>query len=178
MIEQTATRPIIETERLRLRPPSPADAPRLAALANDFEVVKWTGGMPFPYTLADAEAFVRRAEGAHPDREALFAIEQPGEGPIGTLAFYATGELGPEVGYWLGRPYWGGGLATEALVAAMAWARADWGQRCVLACHQLGNDASGAVLGKAGFLYTGRVEARPCKARGAPAPVRWMAWLA
>jgi RimJ/RimL family protein N-acetyltransferase len=177
MSEQTTSGPVVQTERLNLRPLAPADAPRLAELANDYEVVKWTGGMSFPYALADAEAFVRRAAGCDPAQEAFFAIELVGAGVVGALGFYATGELGPEVGYWLGRPYWGAGLASEALVAAMAWARRDWGVRCVLACHQPDNAASGVVLGKAGFLYTGRVEPRLCKARGELVDTRWMAWL-
>jgi RimJ/RimL family protein N-acetyltransferase len=178
MSEQLTTRPVIQAQRLLLRPVAMADAARLAELANDFEVVKTTGGMPFPYTLADAEGFVRRAEACDPELETFFSVDLPGEGPIGTLGFYATGELGPEVGYWLGRRHWGGGLATEMLKTAMSWVRRDWGKRCVLACHQADNSASGAVLGRAGFLYTGRVEERPCKARGERVAVRWMAWLA
>lgn len=178
MSELSTQGPVIEARRLRLRPVALADAPRLAELANDFEVAKWTGGMPYPYALADAEAFARRAADCDPAEEAFFVIERAGAGPIGVLGFYATGELGPEVGYWLGRAYWGEGLATEALVAAMAWARLDWGKRCVLACHQPDNAASGVVLGKAGFLYTGRVEPRPCRARAELVETRWMAWLA
>ena len=63
--------------------------------------------------------------------------------------------------------------------AVMAWARDDWGRRCVMiACHQQDNAASGAALIRAGFLYTGRVETLPCKARGAQVDCRWMVWLA
>lgn len=174
-----ATRPRIRTARLDLRPLAPADAPRLADLADDFEVVKTTGGMPFPYTLADAEKMVARAAAADPAKEPMFAIDLAGEGPVGTLAFYPPGDqLGPEVGYWLGRAYWGQGIASEALGAAMDWARDDWGRRCITACHQLENESSGRVLVKAGFLYTGQVDARACKARGHDMPVRWMVWLA
>jgi RimJ/RimL family protein N-acetyltransferase len=175
---QTAIRPAIDTPRLVLRPHRPSDAPRIAALANDLEVVKMTGGMPFPYGLADAEGFIARAANANLATDVDFAVELPGEGLIGGLGFFTRAELAPEVGYWLGRPYWGRGYATEMLRAAMAWARAEWGQRCVLACHFLDNPASGTVLGRAGFLYTGRVEPRPCRARGCDVVSRWMAWLA
>jgi len=72
----TLQRPAFSTARLAIRPLAPADAPRLAALANDYEVVKSTGGMPFPYTLADAERSVSRAETADPDREAFFALDR------------------------------------------------------------------------------------------------------
>jgi RimJ/RimL family protein N-acetyltransferase len=183
MLEQL-TQPAIRTERLHLRPLALADAPRLAELANDFDVVKMTGGMPFPYALADAERFIGRATEADPEREAHFAVDLIGEGPVGCVGFYwhetplAHDLTAPELGYWLGRPFWGLGIATEMLRAVMPWARDDWGKRCVIACHQLDNPASGAALIRAGFLYTGRVDALPCKARGEPAACRWMVWLA
>ena len=184
MLDQLAAHPALQTQRLSLRPLAPADAPRLAELANDFDVVKMTGGMPFPYTLANAEGFIRRAAEADPDREVHFAVDLVGEGPVGCVGFYAHQATrgreiaAPELGYWLGQPFWGLGIATEMLAAVMAWARDDWRRRCVVACHQQENAASGAALIRAGFLYTGRVEALPCKARGELAPVRWMVWLA
>jgi RimJ/RimL family protein N-acetyltransferase len=183
MLDQRA-RSALQTERLNLRPLAPTDAPRLAELANDFDVVKTTGGMPFPYTLADAERFIGRATEADPDREVHFAVDLIGEGPVGCVGFYAhaaprSPEIpAPELGYWLGQPFWGLGIATEMLAAVMPWARDDWRKRCVVACHQQDNAASGAALVRAGFLYTGRVEALPCKARGELTSVRWMVWLA
>jgi RimJ/RimL family protein N-acetyltransferase len=178
MTHDIAIRPGFSTARLALRPHDGADAPRIAALASDFEVVKMTGGMPFPYALADAEAFIDRAGAADPATDVDFAVELPGEGLIGGLGFFTRDEQSPEVGYWLGRPYWGRGYATEMLRGAMAWARTQWGRRSVLACHFVDNPASGTVLGKAGFLYTGRIEPRPCRSRGEPVVSRWMVWLA
>jgi RimJ/RimL family protein N-acetyltransferase len=182
-LEQRA-RSALQTQRLNLRPLAPADAPRLAELANDYDVVKMTGGMPFPYTLGDAERFIRRATEADPDREAHFAVDLAGEGPVGCVGFYphetpvAHEIAAPELGYWLGRSFWGLGIATEMLAAVMPWARDVWGKRCVIACHQQDNPASSAALIRAGFLYTGRVEALPCKARGEDVDRRWMVWLA
>jgi RimJ/RimL family protein N-acetyltransferase len=171
-------RSALQTERLSLRPLTPADAPRLAELANDFDVVKTTGGMPYPYTLANAEGFVHRANEADPHREVHFAVDLVGEGPVGCVGFYPHDTPGPELGYWLGQPFWGRGIAGEMLAAVMPWARHDWRKRCVIACHQRDNAASGAALIRAGFLYTGRVEALPCKARGQDMACRWMVWLA
>jgi RimJ/RimL family protein N-acetyltransferase len=178
MIDQLMQRPALSAGRLTLRPLDVSDAARLAELANDFDVVKMTGGMPFPYALADAEGFVRRANAADPDREVHFAVELPGQGPIGVVGFYPHASPGPELGYWLGRPFWGRGFAGEMLAAVMAWARDDWRKRCVIACHFVDNSVSGSALVRAGFLYTGRVEALPCRARGEPVPSRWMIWLA
>lgn len=178
MIDQLTRRPSLRSARLDLRPPRMTDARRLATLANDIDVVRMTGSMPYPYALADAEAFIRHAEVADPAQETLFVIELPGEGPVGVIGLDPDGMLSVEVGYWLGRPYWGRGYATEALAAALAWARDHWGRRCVTARHFADNPASGAVLIKAGFLYTGRVGPWPCRARGEEVLTRWMVWLA
>jgi RimJ/RimL family protein N-acetyltransferase len=171
-------RPSLTTARLRLRPLAAADAPRLAELANDFDLVKMTGGMPFPYALANAEGFVRRATDADPGLEVHFAIELVGEGPIGSVGFYPHETPGPELGFWIGQPFWGRGVASEMLGPVMAWARDEWRKRCVIACHFVDNPVSGTVLVRAGFLYTGRVERLPCRARGVAVASRWMIWLA
>ena len=83
-----------------------------------------------------------------------------------------------ELGYWLGRPYWGKGLATEAVRGAMTWAQGDWGRRLILAGHFADNEASGRVLSKCGFLYTGEVQRRFSRARSADAATRMMVWIA
>ncbi|HWF78816.1 MAG TPA: GNAT family N-acetyltransferase [Caulobacteraceae bacterium] len=170
--------PAIRTARLDLRPPQPSDAWRLTALANDFDVVRMTGSMPWPYTLADAEAWVAHAQRADPSHAALFVIDLPGEGPIGVIGLDPDGEMTVEVGYWLGQPYWGRGYATEALRGLLAWARDGWGRRWITARHFADNPASGVVLIKAGFLYTGRTGPWPCRARGEDVATRWMVWLA
>ncbi|HEY9216607.1 MAG TPA: GNAT family N-acetyltransferase [Phenylobacterium sp.] len=172
-----ALSPFIESRRLRLRGPCRSDAARLAQLANDYDVVKMTGSMPYPYGEEHAHAYLDRVESLDPQSHAHYVIDFDGA-PIGTLGF----DRGPhgrcEIGYWIGRPYWGQGLATEAALAALDWAREDWGRRLVVACHYADNPASGAVLIKAGFLYTGDVEPKFSTARGCEAPVRWMVWLA
>ena len=177
MLEQL-TRPEVRTERLHLRPLAAADALRLAELANDFGVVKMTGGMGYPYSLADAERFIARATDADPDREVHFAVDLAGEGPVGCVGFYPHETPGPELGYWLGQPYWGRGVAREMLAAVMAFARHEWRRRCVIACHFTDNPVSGSALIRAGFLYTGVVEPLPCAARGEAVASRWRVWLA
>ena len=82
------------------------------------------------------------------------------------------------MGYWLGRPYWGQGLATEAASAALVWAGEGWRRRYLMAGHFADNPASGQVLCKTGFLYTGEVVPRHSLARGEAAPTRMMVWLA
>jgi RimJ/RimL family protein N-acetyltransferase len=172
------TAPTLKTERLTLRAVRESDAPRLAALANDFDVVKMTSSMPFPYTIADAEAWVAKQPVKDPYMERTWAVDFADEGFAGVVAFHATGGFGPELGYWFGRPYWGRGVATEAVQRAMAWALGAWEKSVIIAGHFADNDASGGVLVKAGFLYTGEVLMHPCLARGGPAPSRQMVQLA
>ena len=170
--------PRIETERLALRAPAPRDIDRLASLANDFDIARMTTRMPHPYQRADAERFIARAQTLDPAREAVFAIDWPGEGVVGVLGLHTRGPLGPEIGYWVGRPYWGQGIASEAASAAMDWAEQGWRRRVVVAGYFADNPASGRVLERAGFLLTGEVQQRHSLARGQTAATRMMVWLA
>jgi RimJ/RimL family protein N-acetyltransferase len=104
-------------------------------------------------------------------RDHVYAIDLTGEGLIGCIGAHArrTGDV--EFGYWIGRPFWGRGLATEAACAVAEEARALGSLR---AGHFVDNPASGRVLEKAGFRYTGAVELRFSLARGEKAATRIM----
>ena len=171
-------RPAIGTERLILRGVTRLDAAAIAELANDLGVVGNTSQMPYPYRPADADAFVAGCERADPRVEATFAIEHRQFGVMGILAFDRNDQGRAEVGYWLGRPFWNRGYATEALTAALRWMKFDWRRNVVWAGHFADNRASGQVLVKAGFLYTGDVERRMSVGRAEPVPTRMMVWLA
>ena len=171
--------PAFATERLILRGPVRGDAPLIAELANDLGVAAMTPQLPHPYRTADAEAYVDWAAGLDPRTDRVFALEHRQFGLIGMLGFHEKAPRRPEIGYWLGRPFWGRGYATEAVTAALGWARSDWRRNVVWAGHFSDNAASGQVLCKAGFLYTGDVERRVSTARGGQeVPVRMMVWLA
>lgn len=169
--------PVIATERLVLRRLAKTDAPRIAELANDVDVARMTTAMPYPYDLDHAYAFLGKVAESDPDREPVFAIDRDAE-LIGVMGFSRADNGTPEIGYWLGRPYWGRGYATEATRATLDWAARDWRRRVVMAGHFADNDVSGGVLVKAGFLYTGEVVHRTSAARGGEAaPTRMMVWL-
>ena len=170
--------PVITTPRLRLRRPRRADAPRIAKLLNDFDLARMTASIPHPYEIEDAEAYLGQVDETPQDRLAMFVIEHPAEGPIGAVGFDSEGQRKTEIGYWIGRPYWGCGFATEATKAALVWASREWKRRHVMARHFSDNPASGEVLCKAGFLYTGDVELGRSRARGEDVPSRTMVWLA
>lgn len=170
--------PVVETRRLALRSPQAQDVTRLAALANDLDIARMTLRMPHPFSVQDAEDFVLQVAGQDPERARTFLIEHEDHGPVGVLGLFEDGDLGPEVGYWIGRPYWGRGYATEALEAGMVWASREWRRRALTAGHFDDNPASGRVLQKAGFLYTGEVRTEFSRARGGPTRTRRMIWLA
>jgi RimJ/RimL family protein N-acetyltransferase len=170
--------PTIETRRLTLRAPAMDDAARVAEFCNDYAIPKMTTRMPWPYRRADAEEFIGRCQGQDRRRDATFAIELENEGVVGVIGFFTPAVGNLEVGYWIGRPYWGRGLATEAVQGALEWARRDWRKKLIVAGHFADNPASGEVLIKAGFLYTGVVEMKPSTARGEPCATRMMVWLA
>jgi RimJ/RimL family protein N-acetyltransferase len=158
------------------------DAAAIAGLANDINVAGMTGMIPHPYGLGDAEAWISRAQAIDWDRDASWVIEHQTFGVVGGIGFKGGGAETngrPEIGYWLGRPFWNRGYATEAVRGALKWVRRDWRRNVVVAGHFADNPASGQVLCKAGFLYTGDVERRCSVARGRDdVPTRMMVWLA
>jgi len=170
--------PTLSTPRLTLRPLRGADAPALSRLVDDPGVAVMTTSIPHPFPEGAAEDFIERMERAEPDREGVFALETAADGFIGVLGFHPDDRGAVEVGYWLGRPFWGRGYMTEAVAAALGWAADAWGRRYLLAGHFADNPASGQVLVKTGFLYTGDVVRRYSMARGEAAPTRMMVWLA
>ncbi|CAN5450806.1 GNAT family N-acetyltransferase [soil metagenome] len=172
------TSPVIETRRLTLRAPGAQDVTRIAAMANDEDIARMTCRMPHPFGAGDAEDFVLAVAGQDPARASTFLIEHEDLGPVGVIGLFEDGDLAPETGYWIGRDYWGRGFATEALEGALVWASRKWRKRALVAGHFADNPASGRVLEKAGFLYTGEVRKPFSRARRAPVDTRRMVWLA
>lgn len=165
------------TARLALRPLRAGDAPVMTRLADDFDIARMTTSIPHPFMKGHAEDFIARMGACDEAREAAFAIDGAHEGFMGVIGLHPT-PGGTELGYWLGRAFWGRGLATEAATAAVKWAERRWGRRFLVSGHFVDNAASGRVLSKVGFLYTGEVVPRFSRARDAEARTRMMVWLA
>ena len=170
--------PVIATERLTLRGPVRGDGEAMARLAGDLTVAGQTCSLPHPFTEAHGERWVERGLSLDWGREAEFAIEHRTFGVVGALGFRTRDNGRPELGCWIGRPFWNRGYATEAVRGALKWVKRDWRKRLVTAGHFADNAASGQVLCKAGFLYPGDVELRRSRARGGEVATRMMVWLA
>ncbi len=162
----------IETKRLKLRRLRMSDAARIARLCGDPAVATMILRAPLPFLEVAAEGFIlTMAARERLGHDHVYAIDLPGEGLIGLIGAHKSGEGVFEVGYWLGRPYWGKGYATEALITFLSQARQ---LGALEAGHFVDNPASGRVLEKAGFVYTGEVTPKFSLARGASAPVKLM----
>jgi RimJ/RimL family protein N-acetyltransferase len=136
----------------------PGDEDTLARHADDRGVwLNLRDHFPHPYTRADAERWVRFASGQDP--ETAFAIDHGGQ-PVGGIGVELHGDIercSGEVGYWLGRAFWGRGLATAAVRAFTAYALRQYALTRVYALPFAGNAASVRVLQKAGFRFEGRL---------------------
>ncbi|MBI3127869.1 MAG: GNAT family N-acetyltransferase [Candidatus Tectomicrobia bacterium] len=158
----------LETARLILRPASPADAPAIEPLLSEWEVARHTARVPHPFPEGGAEAWLALASG---EREAgrglMLAIEEKAAGRLTGCIGLETGdnEGRLEIGYWIGRPFWGRGYATEAVRALTGWAFGHLPIREIKAGVFPDNAASMRVLEKAGFRLAGR-GVHPAPARG------------
>jgi RimJ/RimL family protein N-acetyltransferase len=151
-ILREASTPVLETERLTLRAPRLGDAKAMAQLANDRRIAENTTRIPHPYRLADAESFIAQVnQGAD---ELAFLITRDDE-PIGACGLSQLDGPAPDLGYWLGAPYWGNGYATEAARALIDYAFTALNHEALQAGARVTNPASRRVLEKCGFQWTG-----------------------
>ena len=156
---------ILETERLLLRPPERRDISTFAPLIGDFDVAKNLGTVPHPYAESDAIEWISRLEDRRANREAFqFGVTRKSDGAYmgGCGLHLQNGEF--ELGYWLGKPYWKQGYATEAARRVLQHAFADLQVGEVWAGWFHDNPRSGHVLAKLGFSPKG-FEPRACMAR-------------
>ncbi|WP_029355066.1 GNAT family N-acetyltransferase [Bosea sp. 117] len=153
--------PVLETERLVLRAPRIEDMAWIAELADNRKVAEMTANIPHPYGMADAASFVANLPSGRDC--ATFAIFLKNDGtnpigppiPVGMCGFVRRDEAAPEIGYWLGEPYWDKGIATEAVRALIDYAFGELGLEALVAAARVVNPASRRVVEKCGFQWTG-----------------------
>jgi RimJ/RimL family protein N-acetyltransferase len=140
------------------------DAAPLVRHANDREVSKnLRDEFPFPYTEADAGEWICYATGE--GRGAVFALAIEGEavGGIGLRPGTDINRRTAEIGFWLGRKFWGRGIMTEVVEALTRYAFDHMELDRIFAAVFEGNTASMRVLEKAGYRREGRMHCSAVK---------------
>lgn len=163
------------TERLLLRPAWPEDWEMILWGIGDARVVRNLARAPWPYLPEHAREFVHRA--LDPRLPAFLLTLPDGQGSrlvgcagLGPVVSEQDASASAELGYWIARPYWGRGYATESARGVLEIARII-GHHRVSAGHFTDNPASGRVLRKLGFRPTGQVVQRHSLARGRAEPL-------
>jgi RimJ/RimL family protein N-acetyltransferase len=158
---------VLDTGRLLLRPPQAADISHFMPLLGDYDVAANMSRVPHPYTEDDGCAFVvmaryERAAG----RSFAFSVVRKRDGTyLGMCGIHPQRSF--ELGYWIGKPYWGCGYATEAASRVVLFAFDALGAEAIVASCFADNPASGRVLAKLGFRARGN-EMRVSLSRGCP----------
>jgi RimJ/RimL family protein N-acetyltransferase len=161
------------TPRLLLRPGFPEDASALAGAIADESIARNLATVPWPYRMRDAEAFL--ASPRDPVLPSLLIFERGPNAPqlAGSCGLGRRPSGSVELGYWIARPFWGRGYATEACIALVDIAR-TLGLPRLEGSHFVDNPASARVLEKVGFEPLGIIAPRLSCARGAEVPARLM----
>ena len=156
------------TPRLTLRPGWPEDAPALARAIAHHDIAKMLSRLPWPYEQMHAEEWLARAPGASEANCVILSHEHAYPVLVGGISVMERDGV-HEIGYWLTPGARGRGYATEAGKAMIGIARYAMGLTRLHSAHFLDNPASGNVLTKLGFRYTGE-KLLHSVGRGAEAP--------
>ena len=142
----------------KLRPWQPEDVAALVKYANNYAIWRNLGDrFPHPYTANDAEEWVQLSMGREPAINLAIATTDEAIGGIGIRLQGDVHFRSGEVGYWLGEPFWGQGIATKALRAFSEYAFANFDLVRLYALVFEWNPASTRVLEKAGFSFEARM---------------------
>lgn len=150
--------PSLTTPRLLLRPLVPDDADEITRLAGEREIAATTLSIPHPYPPGAAARWITEQEMQRGRGEAINWALVPRES--GRIAGVVGLRLNPdhrqaELGYWIGKPYWKMGYATEAAAEVVRFGFASLDLHRIHARHFTNNPASGRVLRKIGMSHEG-----------------------
>lgn len=143
--------------RIKLKPLSTEDAPALAELANNKKI--WDcirDHFPYPYTLEDAKAFIDKAEKESPALS--FAIVNSTDQLCGVISLFPQEDvyrISAEIGYWIGEPFWGKGVASQAIALMTRYGFEELGLERIYAGVFDFNIASMKALEKNGYQKEG-----------------------
>ncbi len=140
----------------QLRPLTASDVKSLARYANNRKIwIALRDRFPHPYRLTDAAAFIAAVRHEEPPAHFGIVIDDEAIGTIGAGIGEDIERTSAEIGYWIGEPFWGRGLATAALRGMTAYAFERLAVTRVFALPFAHNAASIRVLEKAGYVREG-----------------------
>lgn len=156
----------IRSKRLMLRPVERRDGARIIEALGDYDIARNLATAPHPYTAKSFEEFLARQPAPGNPARPYVAVARDVIGMVG-LSKALSDENGTvaTIGYWIAKPHWGRGFATEAAGALVDHAFSAWGFTALKSGHFKDNPASGRVLAKLGFRYAGE-NTRHSLARG------------
>lgn len=142
----------LETSRLILRPWKETDAASLYKYARD-PMVGTKAGWP-PHTSVENSLTIIRSVFSAPEIYAVVLKEtQEPIGSIGLLLKEANENQEAEIGYWIGKPYWGQGLIPEAVRCILQRGFTELNLITIWGGYYEGNNQSCKVMKKCGFIY-------------------------
>jgi len=156
----------IATDRLHLRAPVIGDLDALVEGANNWKIVEPTASLPFPYLPEHGLSFIERFA-QKPEQRPYAIARREDDRLIGIVGLKFSDGNPPELGYWIGEPYWGQGFAPEA-VAGLLGAAGDAGIKTIRARVLASNPASQRVLEKTGFAVIEHTQSVVERHRGKP----------
>ena len=135
-----------------------ADLESLVLYANNRNIwINLRDRFPHPYTRSDGRRFIREARKMDPETFFAIAVDGRAVGGIGFVLHSDIERVSAEIGYWLGEPFWGRGIVTEALIAVTQLAIERHGLTRLFALPFAFNTASCRVLEKAGYALEGQL---------------------
>ena len=167
---------LLDLGDVRLRTLTEGDLPSMVEHANDDGVSRQLRDrFPHPYTMDDAQQFLAMSRGGD---AAIYAIEVDAAvvGGIGLHPGHDVHRLSAELGYWIGRRYWGRGILSRIVPAFVPLVARELGMKRVYAYVYETNPASARVLEKSGFELEGRLRRSVVK-RGEVLDQLLFAWL-
>ncbi len=161
--------PVIETERLILRPLRRSDVGLLDVYAADERVARMTRTIPHPLPPGASDTLINRSIADERDEDVWVMDGSPTGRPelMGLVGLERMDRNQSEVGYWVAPAFWNTGLASEAVAALVE--NNPQGNQTMFASVFQDNPASARVLTNTGFQYLGDAEAFSV-ARGATVP--------
>ncbi len=138
----------------------PDDAPAVEVACQDLEIARWIPLVPRPYTLADAEAYVRACVESPEEYYPFAIVHATTDELLGSLDLRLNSErYRGETGYWVAAPARGRGVCTRAVRLVSRWALEELDLQRLELITDPDNLASQRVAEKAGFRREGVLRA-------------------